>query len=116
MNVKIIESKDTELGTPIIWDCFRGTYTHLMCTVCHVIKCQINVELCGVTPEITLLFQMFNTNGSQQSTRKVVGSSVFNLDYKVQDVKDETLLKYFKKFWNDYISNEDSKMSNNNCW
>jgi hypothetical protein len=114
MNVRIIKS--TELDAPIIWDCFRGSYTHLMCTVSNLMECTVNVEIETVTPEITLCFQMYNTNGFQQSTRKVVGSSIFNSEYSVKDVKDETLAKYFTKFFDDYISNEDSKLSDDVRW
>jgi len=116
MNVRIIKSNDRELDAPIIWDCFRGSYTHLMCTVSNLIECSVNVEIESVTPEITLCFQMYNTNGFQQSTRKVIGNSIFSYEYAVKDVKDETLVNYFRKFWDDYISNEDSKLSDNGRW
>lgn len=116
MNVRIIQCKDNELYAPIIWDCFRGSYTLLMPTVSHLIECKVNVEIESVTPEITLHFQMYNTSGFQKSTRKVIESSIFFSEYLVKDVKDETLEKYFKKFWDDYISNEDSKFSDSGRW
>lgn len=116
MFIRIINSNDTELDAPIIWDCFRGSYTHLMCTVSNLIECTVNVQIESIIPEITLSFQMYNTNGFQQSTRKVIGSYIFSSEYFVKDVKDETLSKYFRKFWDDYISNEERKCPKEAEW
>jgi hypothetical protein len=81
-----------------------------MPTVNHLIECSVNVEIEIITPNITLCFQMYNTNGLQQSTRKVIGTSIYNSEYSVKDVKDETIVCFFSKFWDDYISNEDRKI------
>ena len=111
MNVKIIKSKDNEIDAPIIWDCFRGSYTHLMCTVSNLIECIVNYEIVDKKLELSLTFQMYNTNGFQHSTRKVVGNCIYASEYVVKDIEDETITKYFRKFWDDYISKEDSKLS-----
>lgn len=115
MNVKIITCPKLQ-SSPIVWDCFRGTYTQLMCTVANLIECGINIEIESVTPEITLCFQMYNTNGHQQSTRKVIGGSLFSCEYIVKDVKEETLAKYFTEFFDDYIANQNSKLSDDGSW
>jgi len=78
MHTKIIKNIGTELYQPIIWDCFRGSYTQLMYTCPYVIECTFNIEIdiinpqIEIKPQIKLHFKMYNTNGSQGSQRKVI--------------------------------------------
>ena len=110
MNVKIIKDSSKYFDTPIIWDCFRGSYTKLMPTVPHLLECTLTVTLEDNIPKIALLFSMHNTNGFQQDTRRVMQrTNYFNMEYPVEDVSDETLSQYFYKFWDDFILDKDSK-------
>lgn len=113
MNVKIINDNTDFFNTPIVWDCFRGSYTKLMPTVPHLLECILTVSLENNTPKMALLFKMYDTDGFQEETRMVCGCECYSNRYPVKEINDETLLKYFDKFWDDYIFNKDSKYRQN---
>lgn len=108
MNTKTIQAPQ---GL-IVWDSFRGSFNMLMNTVTYLIECKVLFNIEGYTPKPYLSFKIYNTNGFQEETRKVIGneSVVFTKEYDVKEVSDDILKSMFDSFYNDYIQYKEKRI------